>query len=263
MWGLYAQDPIAGENAPAGPMYNRDGSPRESWFDTLGFAELDQVPPPPKELESLQAKIRELEARDVELEELIATETALLQQRGAELSGTTGNAHLRASYELQRGLVAEQAGTVRDLLRERTENAALVEALNRRIERARGGRADGPRQHIRHPMEPVKTQEMRFRRAGEFWAAISVSGLLVALALFIILAPGNVWAAAIAILIAFVIGESALRGNYIRTTNRVAVILALVSSVVILIHFWKQAAVGALLGFAAFLVYQRLRELKA
>lgn len=46
LWGLYARDPISGENAPAGPMYNRDGSPRGSWFDPLGFAGLDKVPPP-------------------------------------------------------------------------------------------------------------------------------------------------------------------------------------------------------------------------
>jgi hypothetical protein len=42
MWGLYAQDPISGENAPAGPMYNRDGSVRAGWYDPLGFAELDK-----------------------------------------------------------------------------------------------------------------------------------------------------------------------------------------------------------------------------
>src|SRR5262249_46367030 len=35
LWGLYARDPISGENAPAGPMYERDGSPRASWFDPL------------------------------------------------------------------------------------------------------------------------------------------------------------------------------------------------------------------------------------
>jgi hypothetical protein len=40
MWGLFARDPISGENAPGGPMYNRDGSLRSSWYDPLGFAEL-------------------------------------------------------------------------------------------------------------------------------------------------------------------------------------------------------------------------------
>ncbi|MCB0188295.1 MAG: hypothetical protein KDE31_28695, partial [Caldilineaceae bacterium] len=30
LWGLYTQDPFAGEDAPAGPMYNRDGSVRRA-----------------------------------------------------------------------------------------------------------------------------------------------------------------------------------------------------------------------------------------
>ncbi|MBI5350566.1 MAG: hypothetical protein HZB77_14815, partial [Chloroflexi bacterium] len=35
LWGLYARDPIAGENAPAGPKYNRNGSVRGSWIDPV------------------------------------------------------------------------------------------------------------------------------------------------------------------------------------------------------------------------------------
>ena len=55
LWGLFARDPISGENAPAGPMYNRDGSPRGSWYDPLGFAGLDKVPPPPLAMLMLEA----------------------------------------------------------------------------------------------------------------------------------------------------------------------------------------------------------------
>ena len=63
LWGLYAQDPIAGENPPAGPMYNRDGSVRAAWFDPLGFADLDKVPPPPDALPRLEAEQSDLIAR--------------------------------------------------------------------------------------------------------------------------------------------------------------------------------------------------------
>ena len=82
LWGLYAQDPISGENAPAGPMYNRDGSPRSSWFDPLGFAELDSVPPPPLELELLEDECAALTERQVELEALIPKRAATLQGAG-------------------------------------------------------------------------------------------------------------------------------------------------------------------------------------
>ena len=47
LWGFFANDPTSGENAPAGPMYERSGEPRRSWYDPLGFVGLDKEPPPP------------------------------------------------------------------------------------------------------------------------------------------------------------------------------------------------------------------------
>ena len=38
LWGVSIQDPFEGEEAPAGPVFNRDGSVRGSWFDPLGFS---------------------------------------------------------------------------------------------------------------------------------------------------------------------------------------------------------------------------------
>ena len=45
-WGVNVNDPLGGENAPSGPMYNRDGSVRSSWYDPVGWAGLDKVPTP-------------------------------------------------------------------------------------------------------------------------------------------------------------------------------------------------------------------------
>src|SRR5918912_1543217 len=183
LWGLYAQDPISGENAPAGPMYNRDGSPRPSWFDPLGFAGLDKVPPPPVEVE-------------------------------------------------------------------------LLEGL-------RAGRRDDPRAHIVHAAEPVPPARMQFSRAAELWAAVSLSLLLAGIVALIEFAPGDAWAGVIVLFIAIVLGESILRGSFVRTVNRVAVILALVSTVILLVHFWKSVLVGALVAVAVVLILQRVRELRA
>ena len=152
MWGLFARDPISGENAPGGPMYNRDGSPRPSWFDPLGFAELDQVPPPTHELAVLEAQVDELEARNAELEQLLPVAAAELQRAGSLLSGLRGSAHLGAQHERQERRVAEQAAKVKGLREERADNEAVLEGLRRRVERARAGRADDPRAHIRSPM---------------------------------------------------------------------------------------------------------------
>ena len=64
-------------------------------------------------------------------------------------------------------------------------------------------------------------------------------------------------------MIAFVVGESVLRGTFIRAVNRVAVLLALVSVVVLFARYWKLTFAALLIALAAFLLLQRLRELRA
>jgi hypothetical protein len=263
LWGLYAQDPISGENAPAGPMYNRDGSPRPSWFDPLGFAELDKVPPPPLELGLLEAECAALGVRQDEVAALIPREVATLQQLGIRLESLEGNPHLAQQHEKLETQVAQLAARVEALRRERSENEGVLQGMRRRLERLRAGRRDDPRAHIRHAAEPVPPAQMRFSRAAELWAAVSLSLLLVGVVALIQFAPGDAWAGVVVLLIALVVGESILRATFVRTVNRVAVILALVATVILVLHFWKSVLIGGLIGFAAFLILQRVRELRA
>jgi hypothetical protein len=263
LWGLYAQDPISGENAPAGPMYNRDGSPRPSWFDPLGFAGLDKVPPPPVEVELLEAECAAVSSRQAELEALIPRESAKLQHVGTRLESMEGNPHLAVQHGKLEAQVDELAATVKGLRRERSENEGVLDSLTQRLERLRAGRRDDPRAHIVRAAEPVPPARMRFSRAAELWAAVSLSLLLGGIVALIEFAPGDAWAGVIVLFIAIVLGESILRGTFVRTVNRVAVILALVSTVILLVHFWKSVLVGALVAVAVVLILQRVRELRA
>jgi len=45
--------------------------------------------------------------------------------------------------------------------------------------------------------------------------------------------------------------------------NNIAVVLALIAVVVLAVHYWRGALAVLLLGFAAFITYQRLRELRS
>jgi hypothetical protein len=263
MWGLYAQDPISGENAPAGPMYERDGSPRPSWFDPLGFAGLDRVPPPPAEIAALESESARLESRQQNLARLIPEETASLQESGVRLESMHGSPHLAAESLLLEAEVAAQAAKLRDMRRERSANQAVLESLRRRSERRRAGDVGEPQAHITHAAEPVPPATMRFHGAAELWAALSISLLLIGLAVLILAAPTNVWSEGIILVIAFIVGESVLRGSFTRTVNRLAVIAALVAIVVLFVQYWEFALVGLLLWLAVFLLYQRFRELVA
>ena len=63
LWGLYARDPFEGEDAPAGPMYDRDKSVSQEWYDPLGWAGLDKVPPPNEALDAILDRRAETETR--------------------------------------------------------------------------------------------------------------------------------------------------------------------------------------------------------
>ena len=151
LWGLYAQDPISGENAPAGPMYERDGSPRPSWFDPLAFAGLDQVPPPPDEVGVLEAELARLEARQSELDALIPEETTELRELGVRLQSMLGSPHLAAEAErLERGggrAGVEAHGSPQGALRERGR-ARGAAAADRAPARTRGRRPSGSHQAL-------------------------------------------------------------------------------------------------------------------
>jgi hypothetical protein len=111
LWGLFARDPISGENAPAGPMYNRDGTPRGSWYDPLGFAGLDKVPPPPQALRMLEENRQEISRRQAELEKLVPQKAAALQSLGTKAKGMESNPHLARLYAaLQKEIAALHLG---------------------------------------------------------------------------------------------------------------------------------------------------------
>ena len=263
LWGLYAQDPIAGENAPAGPMYNRDGSVRAAWFDPLGFADLDKVPPPPDELPRLEAEQSDLIARRSELEKQIPERVEELQQLGVQLLSMQGSPHLGRQHTQVAANVEQAAAEVKALRRELAENDAVSEGVARQLDAFRQGRRIDPRGHIRKAAEPILMPKMRFGRAAELWAALSLSALFVGLVALIVVEPEDLLAWVIVLVLAIVIGESFLRGTFVRTVNKVAVILALLASVILVVHFWKWVLLGVLVGFAAFLVLERVRELRA
>jgi hypothetical protein len=263
LWGLFARDPISGENAPAGPMYDRDGSGRPSWFDPLGFAGLAQVTPPPQELAVMEKELRSLEARQAEIEGLVAAETTVIRELGVRLDSMRGSPHLATESARIDEQATAQTERLTALRRERSENDAVIEGLERSIERSKAGDAEDGRAHIRHAAAPVPAATMRFNHAAEIWAAISISALLIGLAVLILASPSNVWAELIVLVIAFVIGESVLRGTFVRTINQIGVMLALIATVVLFIEYLKYAVVVLLIALAAFLLYQRVRELRA
>ncbi len=262
LWGLYARDPISGENAPAGPMYNRDGSPRPSWFDPLGFAGLDQVPPPPQELALLAQRQAELRQRQEALWEVVAGKTTELQELGAELKAMEGNPHLAKPYHELEKRVQELSASATGLLREQAETLALLDSLSDRIEHVESGAIDDPRAHVHHLAAPVPPATARTSRVVETWAAVSISLLLLGIAVLVITSKSLPWIGIGVLVIVFVLVEALLRGRYETTVATLTAVLALITAIVLVVEFWKMALAGVLIAVALFLLGQKARELR-
>src|SRR3712207_1697397 len=99
LWGLYARDPFEGEDAPAGPMYNRDKSVNRAWYDPVGWAGLDKVPPPDEALQTVLEGHADITARCSALRTAIEEKSRQLKKLGVEVAAMRGRSHLDAPYE--------------------------------------------------------------------------------------------------------------------------------------------------------------------
>jgi hypothetical protein len=126
LWGLFAQDPIAGENAPAGPVYNRDGSVRHSWYDPLGWAGMDKVPPLSKSAEILARHKEDLQAQTQELESLIVEKSRELSRLGVEADALANQPHLEVAYRENSKRIHTLSTELSELIAKRGRSATLA-----------------------------------------------------------------------------------------------------------------------------------------
>ena len=175
LWGLYAQDPFAGEDAPAGPMYNRDGTVRRAWYDPLGWAGLDKVPPPQEKLALLQARRTELKSDISNIEDEIEKKSRELQKLGVELASMRGFPHLRDARDLQQVKINTLSTELDALLQQMTMDENSLETLNLYADRIRAGERTPVRAHIRRAHLPTSNESIRLNKLAEIWAAISIA----------------------------------------------------------------------------------------
>jgi hypothetical protein len=103
---------------------------------------------------------------------------------------------------------------------------------------------------------------MRFNRATETWGAVSLSIILFGIVVLLVVARGYLWMGLVLMVVALVVIESILRGEYARTISGIAAFLAVVSAVILIIHYWLWVIVVLLAVPAFFLLVQKVRELR-
>src|SRR6185436_15872127 len=135
LWGLDTQDVFAGELAPAGPMYNRNGSVRQTWYDPVGWAGLSEEPLPDQREAKLTERIgdieREIALADLEIESL-RDQLPKLRLEVQALAGYGNRERLQKHRDQDLMQMESQLG---DLTLSREEMIVALEACRQHLER--------------------------------------------------------------------------------------------------------------------------------
>jgi hypothetical protein len=261
LWGLYAHDPISGENAPAGPLCDRDGTMRRAWYTPLGWAGLDKVPPPGKALRLVQKRRAEISARRAELAAAISEKSQTLIGLGVEAIAMRGHPHLKRSLAGHQEKIKTLSGELDQLRAQLAADDALLEAMKLYGERLQAGEREPARAHIHRAHEPASDDELRLNRWAELWAAISIGLMMIGFVLLVLFSREHKILGLTAMVSAMVFIESGFRGQLSRLIASVTIGLAVAATVVLVFEFFWLIVVLAVLAAGGYIIWENLREL--
>ncbi len=261
LWGLYVQDPVSGEDAPAGPPYNRDGTPRLAWHDPVGWAGLDKVPPPDEAPVRTAGRRSELRSGCETLGAEIDRKSRELTGLGVEAEAMRGRPHLkkqREAHEEQMTALSKELAGLRERL---ASDEALLEALDNHERRLRKGERGPARSHIRRAHRPATHERLRFNRLAEVWAALSIGLAMLCVVGLILFAREYLAFGLVTLISVLVFVESGFQRRLTGLVNGVSVGLAIVAALVLLFEFFWTLVVLAVLAAGTYMIWENLREL--
>lgn len=261
LWGLYANDPVSGENAPAGPIYNRDGSIRQSWCDPLGWAGLDKLPTPERLLETVLAQISHSQNQQEMLNQEIEQKSARLIGLGVEADSMLGDPQLGTLHSLQSTKIQELSEQICELRRQVSGEGLRLEALQRYARQIEQGSPGPPRAHIRRAHRPSPPVEHTTSLLAELTAAVSIGMLVIGVWLILRFARGYLLFGLALLIGLLVFVEAGFRRRLLPMLNSLTVGLAVVCALVLIYEFFWTIVELSLVAGAIFLTWENLREI--
>lgn len=263
LWGLYTRDPISGENAPAGPVYMRDGAVRRSWYDPLGWSGLDKVPPPNKALAQVPEIQKEIETRRSKLTDVIAEKSEELTHLGMEASAIQEHQYLRKLYTEHKEKINLISDEINNLRTQYISDSELLEALENQAEHLRQGERGPARAHIHRAHHPASDADLQLSRFAEAWAAVSIGIIMLGFLGIILFARHYlIWGIiAMATIIPFI--EASFRRQLTRLITRITSVLAITSALILLYEFFWEFIVMLVIIVGGYIMWENLRELRA
>ncbi len=261
LWGLYARDPFEGEDAPAGPMFNRDKSVARAWYDPLGWAGLDKVPPPDEALAATAERRADLEARCAAMRDEIDNKSRRLKELGVEVEAMRGRSHLDVPYADATNRLAELSGEVDHLRAKLATDEAVSSSLREYAERLLAGERDPVRSHITRAHLPASENELRVSRVAEAWAAASVSLMLISFVAIALIEREHLISMLVFSIALFAFVEAGFRGRLVNLVSSANIGLAVVAALILVYEFFWPLVVAAVLCIGIYVLWDNLREL--
>jgi hypothetical protein len=261
LWGLFTRDPFEGEDAPAGPMYDRDKTISREWYDPVGWAGLDKVPTRTEELDVIIKRQAEIDERRDRLRSEIQEKSSRLKALGMDAEATRDRSHLSKLYETQTRHIEVLSKEVEEMRAELAEDEVLHESLGEHAERLRNGERSPAHAHMSHPVRPVSEEETHAGRVAQLWASISIALVLVTLILIIAYERSHLLSALVFAIAVFAFIEAGFRRRLARFIVSLNVALAVVGALVILEQYFWSVIVLAVLGIGFYILWENLREL--
>lgn len=260
LWGLDTQDSLGGERAPGGPKFYRDGSLRLSWYNPLGFCGLDKVAPPNVAAEQLQLRLDSLAKERVGIEAELRQQRETVRLMELEVQALRESSHFDRLFEARQ---AELEGAARELQALYTRRRDLDEAIQAakvylgKIQRGDWG---DPQAHLRGKLLP-QPPLAGFVRLVEFWAAVS-GGLLLLVFLALVLIDSSRWLLWTVLVLTVFIGlEETVRGYMARFLLNLSVVMAVITSLVLVYEFFFWIVIAAVVGMVIYMIAGNLLEL--
>lgn len=263
LWGYDARDPLAGETAPGGPKFNRDGTVRHTWHNPLGWSGLHKVAPTPLAGDTLRQHLAELAVELVNTEARIEKLGEALPQLELEVRALQKSNHSQQLLEQQQLALREGEETLNDLF---TTRAALTERIRaskvflEQIEDT--GDFGDPQSHIRRRQVPQSETVVQQGKLAEGWAALSI-GLLLFLFVGLMLSGVASWIAIIGLVIGmFFLIEAFLYRKLERLALNATIILAVLATGVLIFEFFWYVLIAAAVALATLIITDNVRELR-
>jgi hypothetical protein len=261
LWGLDTRDVFAGELAPAGPRYNRDGSVRESWYDPIGWAELDIEPPPSQARKELAQHIEALRAEHATVTARADAIRDELPRLAMSVQALTATGATRTLREVRGRDVEALEGELHGLVGRQEQLRSEFAACADFAERVDAGYRAGPKDHLRQERKPEPGQTFHEGRIAELWAAASVGLLLILAAVAV--AVGAPWFTALLILGGgAILVDNILRGSLVGLLLNMTVVLGVIAAVVLVYEFFWAFVLAGLAAAGILILANNLREVR-